>query len=120
MYGADVPAGVTPPSRSAARRGSLLVSPVGVTLLGIAQLADFLTFRAMLAAHGVAAELNPLAVSLQAHGLFAALVAKLTVWALVAAIVAVLVREHPRLAWAVLAFGILVGAVGSLSNLAAI
>ena len=49
----------------------------------------------MLAAHGAAAELNPLAVSLQAHGLFYALVAKLTVWALVAAIVAVLGPRPP-------------------------
>lgn len=120
MYGAGVSAEVTQPTRSAARRGSLLLSPLGLTLLGVAQLADFLTFKMMLAAHGAAAESNPLAVSLQADGLFYALVAKLTVWALVAAIVAVLVRERPRLAWAVLAFGILVGVVGALSNLATI
>ncbi len=120
MYGAGVSAQVTQSTRSAAKRGSLLLSPFGLTLLGIAQLTDFLTYRAMLAAHGAAAELNPLAVSLQAHGLFYALVAKITVWALVAAIVAVLVRDHPRLAWGVLAFGIFVGVVGALSNLATI
>ena len=120
MYGAGVPAKVTRSSPAAAARGSLLLSPFGLTLLGLAQLADFATFRSMLAAHGAAAELNPLAVSLQAHGLVYALAAKITVWALVAAIVAILVRDHPRLAWTVLAFGIVVGVVGALSNLAAI
>jgi hypothetical protein len=34
--------------------------------------------------------------------------------------VAVLVRDRPRLAWAVLAFGIFVGVVGAMSNLATI
>jgi hypothetical protein len=120
VYGAGVSAEVTQSTRSAAKRGSVLLSPLGLTLLGLAQLADFLTFRTMLAAHGAAAELNPLALSLQAHGLFYTLVAKLTVWALVAAIVAVLVRDRPRLAWAVLAFGIVAGVVGALSNLATI
>lgn len=120
MYGAGVPLQVTPSSLPAAGRGSLLLSPLGVTLLGLAQLADYVTFRAMLATHGAAAELNPLAVTLQAHGLVFALVAKLTVWALVAAVVAVLVRPRPGLARFVLVFGIVVGIVGALSNLATI
>lgn len=120
MYVAGVSAEVNQSTRSAAKRGRLLLSPLGVTLLGLAQLLDYVAFRAMLAAHGAAAELNPLAVSLQAHGLIYALVAKLTVWALVAAIVAVLVRDHPRVAGSVLVFGIVVGLVGALSNLATI
>jgi hypothetical protein len=119
VYGLPVSARVTDAPQTA-RTGRILLSPVGVTALGLAQLADYLTFRAMLATHGAAAELNPLAVSLQAHGLVYALVAKLAVWALVAAVVAVLARDHPRLAWTVLVFGILVGVVGTLSNLATI
>jgi len=120
VYGAVVSAQVTRSTASAGTRGSLLLSPLGVTMLGLAQLADYVTFRAMLATHGAAAELNPLAVSLAAHGLFFALVAKLVVWALVAAVVAVLARSRPRLASFVLVFGILVGLVGALSNLATI
>jgi hypothetical protein len=120
VYGAEVPVRVTRSSLPFAGRGGILLSPVGVTLLGLAQLADYLTFRTMLATHGAAAELNPLAVSLQAHGLLFALVAKLAVWALVAAVVAVLVRPRPGLARFVLVFGILVGVVGALSNLATI
>lgn len=120
MYGAEVPLQVTQSGLPAAARGGILLSPLGVTLLGLAQLADYVTFRAMLATHGAAAELNPLAVTLQAHGLIFALVAKLTVWALVSAVVAVLVRSRPRLARFVLVFGILVGVIGALSNLATI
>jgi hypothetical protein len=118
MYRVVVSVRLTQSDPPAARRSRWLLSPVGLTLLGVAQLADFVTFRAMLLARGSAAELNPIAVALQGHSLFMALAAKLTVWALVAAIAAVLAAERPGLARFVIGFSIAVGVIGALSNLA--
>jgi hypothetical protein len=118
VYRAGVSVRQTQSGLPAAQRSRWLLSPVGLTLLGAAQLADFVTFRAMLAAHGPAAELNPIAVALQGHSLFLALAAKLTVWALVAAVAAVLATQRPGLARFIIVFSIAVGLVGALSNLA--
>ncbi|MFI5261933.1 MAG: hypothetical protein ACHQZR_05220 [Candidatus Limnocylindrales bacterium] len=111
---------VPQPPATAAHPGRVLLSPLGLTLLGLTQLADFFTFRTMLAVHGAAAELNPLAIALQGNSLYLALTAKLTVWALVAAIAAVLATTHPGLARFVIVFGIVVGLFGALSNVASI
>ncbi len=94
-----------------------LLSPVGLTILGLAQLTDFLTFRVMVGDLGPGSELNPVALALHDHGMLAALSAKLAVWALVAAIAAVLAPHHPRTARFVVAFGIVAGLVGAFSNL---
>ncbi len=94
-----------------------LLSPLGVTLLGLAQLLDYVTFRAMIRVQGPGAELNPFALAVHDHGPLMALTAKVTVWALVAAIAAVLATDHPRVARFVVAFGIIAGLVGAFSNL---
>jgi cytochrome c biogenesis factor len=92
-----------------------------LTLL-TAQFFDFGTFVTMVGGYGPAAEANPLVKAiLVAHGMPLLFVAKLTVVALVAAVVAVLVerpetRPSPRLAACVLTVGIVAGLIGGASN----
>jgi hypothetical protein len=90
--------------------------------LATAQFFDFGTFVTMIQRYGPAAEANPLVKALlQAHGMPLLFVAKLTLVALVAAVVAILVeqpdrRPSPRLAASVLAVGIIAGLIGGASN----
>ncbi len=96
---------------------SPLLSPFGLTLFGLAQLADLVTFLAMIGQHGIGAERNPIAVAfVEGHQLGPLIVAKLTVWALAAACAANLQRRNPRLGELVIAFGILAGCLGAVSN----
>ena len=108
---------VPQPDVLAARRGRGLLSPFGLTVLGIAQLEDLVTFLVMVRLLGPGAELNPLALELHDGGLLMVLAAKLTVWALVAAIAATIAPTRPGLARFVVGFGILVGLLGAFSNL---
>jgi TM2 domain-containing membrane protein YozV len=106
------------PSASTSPLARGLASPLGLTLLGLAQFTDFLTFRVMVATAGRGAELNPVALALHDDGgAFLVLAAKLAVWALVAAIAAVLAPTRPGLARFVVGFGIAAGILGTISNL---
>jgi hypothetical protein len=105
------------PTSVTTRRVRGLVSPFGFTVLGIAQLEDLVTFLIMVRLLGPGAELNPLALELHDGGLLMVLAAKLTVWALVAAIAATIAPTRPGLARFVVGFGILVGLLGAFSNL---
>jgi hypothetical protein len=96
--------------------------PLAALTLVLAQLLDFATFTTMIERHGPGAEANPLVAWLLAQfGVPLLLVAKVTVVALVTAIVAVLVdsareRPHVRLAASLFGVGIVAGLVGGLSN----
>lgn len=90
--------------------------------LATAQFFDFGTFVTMVGRHGPSAEANPIvAALLVSHGMPLLFVAKLTLVALVAAVVAILVehpdrRPSPKLAASVLAVGIIAGLIGGASN----
>ena len=94
------------------------MSAVGIGLLIIAHVADYTTFVVMVARHGLGSELNPLVVTLAAdHGLALLTVAKFATVLLVASVFLVVGRTRPRLAGAVLVFGVLVGGLGAFSNI---
>lgn len=97
------------------------MSAVGIGLLIIAHVADYTTFVVMVARHGLGSELNPMVVTLaQDYGLALLTVAKFAAVLLVAAVFLVVGRTRPRVAGAVLTFGVLIGGLGAFSNIISI
>ena len=97
------------------------MSAIGIGLLIIAHAADYATFVLMVARHGLTTELNPIVVSIaNEYGLALLTVAKFATVLLVAATFLVVGRTRPRVAAAVLAVGVFVGGIGTLSNIATI
>ena len=92
-----------------------------IGLLILAHVADYMTFMVMIAQHGLGAELNPLVVTIfEDLGLELLTVAKFATVLLVATVFLVVGRERPMVATGVLAFGVFVGALGAVSNVATI
>ena len=95
-------------------------APCAVALLVVVQAADYATFLAMVGTHGLAAEANPLVAALAGHGLGLLTAAKVAAVLLVASTFLVFERHSPKVARATLGMGILVGAIGALSNFASL
>jgi Domain of unknown function (DUF5658) len=94
------------------------MSALAIGLLITAHIADYVTFVMMVARHGLGTELNPVVATIAEDGGLALLtVAKFSTVLLVAAVFLVLARTRPKLAGGVIAFGVLVGAVGAYSNI---
>ena len=93
---------------------------LALALLVVAQSADYLTFLAMVDAHGLGAERNPLVASLAREGLWMLTLAKGAVIVLVGSTFVVSRLRRPWTARLTLAIGIVVGAIGAASNLAAL
>jgi hypothetical protein len=94
------------------------VSAIGIGLLILAHTADYVTFMAMVARHGIDAELNPLVATIaQEHGLLLLTLAKTSAVLLVASTFLVVVRTRPRVAGGMLIIGVLLGGVGAWSNI---
>jgi len=97
------------------------MTAAGIGLLIIAHIADYSTFLVMVTRRGLGAELNPIVTTLfEDWGLPLLTVAKFATVLLVAAVFLIVSRERPRLAGAVLSFGIFIGALGAFSNIATI
>jgi hypothetical protein len=97
------------------------MTAAGLALLIVAHVADYSTFLVMVARHGLGAEANPLVATLfEDWGLALLTVAKFATVLLVAAVFLIIGRERPRMATGVLAFGVFIGTLGALSNLATI
>ncbi|MGD8487229.1 MAG: hypothetical protein PVH07_11380 [Chloroflexota bacterium] len=97
------------------------MSAAGIGLLIIAHIADYTTFVFMVARHGLGAEANPLVAMLaEEWGLALLTVAKFATVLFVAATFLIVGRTRPRLAAGVLAFGIFIGSLGAVSNVATI
>ncbi len=97
------------------------MAAAGIALLIMAHIADYTTFVVMVARNGLGSELNPLVVTLaEDWGLALLTVAKFATVLFVAATFLVVGRTRPRLARAVLAFGIFIGGLGAFSNIATI
>ena len=95
------------------------MSAAGIGLLIIAHVADYATFVVMVTRRGLGTELNPLVVALaEEWGLALLTVAKFATVLLVAAVFLIVGRSRPRIAAAVLAFGVFIGGLGALSNIA--
>lgn len=97
-----------------------------VLTMSAAQLLDLATFDVMIQRVGIGAEVNPLVATMFGmYGLPVVAIAKVTLLALVTAIVAVLARPTPRhvsvsIIVAILSVGIAAGLVGGATNTAAI
>jgi len=97
------------------------MSALGIGLLILAHVADYTTFVVMVTRNGLDSELNPLVVTIaEDYGLALLTMAKFATVLLVAAVFLIVTRTRPRVAATVLGFGVLVGAVGALSNIATI
>ena len=97
------------------------MAAAGIGLLILAHIADYSTFVIMVARHGLDAEANPLVATLHAEwGLALLTVAKFATVLFVAATFLIVGRTRPRLGAMVLAFGIFIGGLGAISNIATI
>ena len=84
-----------------------------LALLVAAHAFDYVTFLAMTARHGLAAELNPIVVMLaEQFGLPGLTLAKIVTVAFAASLALLIAQRHRRLAMVVLIFGISAGLVG--------
>ena len=89
-------------------------------LLVAAQAGDYLTFLVMVEAHGLGAERNPIVAAIARESLWLLTVAKAALVVLVASTFFVSRLRRPRVAQLMLAFAIVAGAIGSVSNIAAL
>ncbi len=97
------------------------MSLTALGLLVAAHLFDYVSFLIMTARHGLAAELNPLVVTLaQDFGLPGLTAAKLASVVFLGVMVLILAPHRRRAASALLTVGIVVGVFGGLSNIASI
>jgi hypothetical protein len=97
------------------------MSAAGIGLLIIAHIADYSTFVVMVARHGLGKEMNPIVALLaEDWGMPLLTVAKFATVLFVAATFLIVGRSRPKLAGAVLAFGIFIGGLGAFSNVATI
>ncbi len=93
------------------------MTAVAIGVLILAHVADYATFLVMVARDGLGAEANPIVATIFGDwGLALLTVAKFATVLLVASVFLITSRERPRMAGAVLAFGVLIGALGTFSN----
>jgi hypothetical protein len=91
--------------------------PFAIFILVAAHFFDWASFLVMVGRHGLGAEGNPLVVHVATEwGLPGLTITKIAAVALSAAVFAVLLPKNRKLAMVVLAFGVLAGAFGTLSN----
>jgi hypothetical protein len=92
-----------------------------IALLVAAHAFDYVTFIAMTARHGMAAELNPVVVALQDQfGLPGLTLAKIASVLFLAMVVVLVTPQRRRMASVLLTIGITAGVVGGVSNIASI
>jgi hypothetical protein len=103
-------------------RAEAWIAPLGVLVaVGVAQLADLVTFVRLMGVHGVAAELNPLvAHGFDQLGIVPLIAGKLALIVLIAAVFAIVARRRARLSTAVASAGMVAGILGAYSNIAAL
>jgi hypothetical protein len=93
------------------------MTAVAIGALILAHVADYATFLVMVARGGLGAEANPIVATLLGDwGLALLTVAKFATVLLVASVFLIVGRERPRMASGVLAFGVMIGALGAFSN----
>jgi hypothetical protein len=93
--------------------------PIAIFVLAAAHLFDLVSFIVMTSRHGLAAEANPVVVKLaEEAGLPGLTLAKVLAVILGASVFVVLGPKRPKLASAVLVFGIAAGVIGGITNVA--
>jgi hypothetical protein len=105
---------------SAWHRGRLtLPQALGITVLAIAHFFDYATFVMLISRHTLAAEANPVVVSIfKQTGIGGLTIAKIFTVVLAASMTIVIWPRYPRLAAILLTFGVVAGLFGALSNVA--
>jgi hypothetical protein len=99
----------------------VVASVAALVAVGVAQVADLMTFVRMVALVGIGAEQNPIvAHAAETHGMQALVLAKLGVVALVVVSFALAARAYPRVAAVVITIGTLAGLLGAWSNVVAL
>lgn len=94
---------------------------IGISILAIAHFFDYATFLVLVARHSIAAEANPVVVSIaRSTGLPGLTLAKLMTVVLASSLTLVLWPRYPRLAMALLFFGVAAGLFGGLTNVASL
>lgn len=98
------------------------VAALGVLVaVGLAQIADLVTFIRLMGVHGVVAELNPLvAYGYGSLGLVPLIASKVALIVLIAAAFAVVARRRARLSTMIASAGMVAGLMGAYSNIAAL
>ncbi|MEZ4597832.1 MAG: hypothetical protein R3C32_14085 [Chloroflexota bacterium] len=90
---------------------------IAIAALGAAQLFDYVSFMVMVERHGLAAELNPIVVTLhQTVGMVGLTVVKAAAVVFLASTATLLMPRRPGVAFGVLVIGIILGVAGGVSN----
>ena len=105
-----------------AQRGPLTVPQiVALTALAFAHLFDYTSFLVLVSRHGLAAEANPIVVRIaQTAGIPGLTIAKLGTVAFAASLMLIILPRRPKLAMALVVFGVAAGLLGGLSNVASL
>ena len=103
-----------------AQRGTLTVPQVAaLTALVLAHLFDYTSFLILISRHGLSAEANPIVVRIfQITGIPGLTIAKLATVTFAAVLMLVILPHRPKLAMALVVFGVAAGVFGGLSNVA--
>jgi hypothetical protein len=101
-------------------RGSLVVPQIlALAALAVAHLFDYASFIVLINRHGLAAEANPIVVSIaEQAGLLGLTIAKVGTVTFAAVLVLLIAPRRRNLAAALLIFGVCAGLVGGFSNVA--
>lgn len=107
-------------SGPALHRGHLTLPQVfAIGLLSVAHFFDWATFLVLVSRHGLAAEANPVVVRIaQTAGIPGLTLAKILTVAFAASLMVIIAPRRPKLAMALVAFGVAAGLVGGISNVA--
>ena len=90
---------------------------VSLGMLALAQLFDYVSFMFMIERHGLAAELNPIVVTLHQNvGMIGLTVVKASAVVFLASTATLLMTRRPNVAFGVLLVGMILGIVGGVSN----
>jgi len=105
---------------AALERGKLSVGQaLAIGVLAIAHFFDWATFLVLMSKHGLAAEANPIVIRIaQAAGIPGLTLAKIATVAFASALMLMIAPRRPKLAYALVIFGVAAGVVGGLSNVA--
>jgi len=96
-----------------------LPQAAGIVVLALAHFFDYATFLMLMMRHGIDAEANPVVIKIaKSTGIEGLTVAKLMTVILAASLTLVIWPRYPKLAMALLVFGVAAGLAGALSNVA--
>ena len=93
--------------------------PAALVVLALAHVFDWASFLIMIARHGLAAEANPIVVTLvEETGVPGVTLAKLATVVFAAGLAVLIAPKRRRMAMVLLSFGVAAGLVGGMSNIA--